>query len=909
MHLRRVLSLALGLVVVLCSLARAADTGSVSGGVFTPDGTGVADATVKISGERLPGGRTARTDASGMYNFQLLLPGRYTVEVDAPGIGQTSRAVIVEVDKNTQVDLMPGVTLKEELTVSAAAPTVDMQSTEVNFNYKSDTIAALPLERTYAGLFQLIPGVADNNSFAPNGGGSRQDNTYLVDGVNVTNPGFGYLSTEMNEFDIVEFNVKRAGISAEFGRSSGFVTNAVTRSGTNQLSGGIRFEAIPLSFVASPKSKSIQNTSDRYVTSLGFGGPILLNRLFWYGSAQVVRQTTADRRNNFGDLPDRKESVSELFGKITAAPSNEHFFNASYRRRPQETRFANIGVNDSPALGTHTKGTNRVATASWNWFPNSKTTFEVKYLRLDEPNETVAVTDLGFQPAFTVNNLAAMGSYFDPVANQTVGGASQRFSTQNYNRNEVRATVSRFADFAKASHHLKAGFTWEDTTEDLTRLSNGWGSISLVQNNTQVQARYYPTQPSQLSKGRTYSLFVQDDLTITPRLVVNAGLLVTRDEFAQQLDSKNTFLTFGFGKELQPRLGANYNLRKGKNDKIYGNYGRYYNLDQKSGARSMAPKNLYQNDALFDRATGALLSDSPLSNATGKVIDPGVKPPYFDEYMIGYATPLPATWSLDVFFMYRNGGQFIEDVPRVLPTSSFWYTNIDAERKYRALTMELNRPLANRWSLNLSYALSKMYGNFELDGTGSTGIGNDGTQYNTSSFLQDGPGIFVQDPYRYGPLNQDRTHVFKALGTYAVTSRVQLGANLRVQSGTPWAAMGRDWYGGYRRFLEPAGTRRNDTWANVDVLAAYRLPFAEKYNILLEARVLNLFNTQTALFRDLRQYLDGRIREFSATPTPGCFECYTDLMIQGTTQPNPRFGEPTEYADPRRLLLSAKFNF
>ena len=95
--------------------------------------------------------------------------------------------------------------LQESVAVTAATPRVDLRSTEVNFNFSKELIESLPLQRTYAGLFQLVPGVAENNSFAPNGGGSRQDNTYLLDGVNITNPGFGYLSTEVNEFDIQEF--------------------------------------------------------------------------------------------------------------------------------------------------------------------------------------------------------------------------------------------------------------------------------------------------------------------------------------------------------------------------------------------------------------------------------------------------------------------------------------------------------------------------------------------------------------------------------------------------------------------------------------------------------------------------------------------------------------------------------
>src|SRR5207302_1685820 len=109
----------------------------------------------------------------------------------------------------------------------------------------------LPLDRTYRGLFQLSPGVADNRSpVGPTAGGSRQDNTYLIDGANITSPSFGYLSTEVNQLDIAEVNVKRAGVNAEFGRTSGMVVNAVSRSGSNRLSGIGRFDWLTKQLVA-----------------------------------------------------------------------------------------------------------------------------------------------------------------------------------------------------------------------------------------------------------------------------------------------------------------------------------------------------------------------------------------------------------------------------------------------------------------------------------------------------------------------------------------------------------------------------------------------------------------------------------------------------------------------------------
>src|SRR4029078_7056445 len=101
-----------------------------------------------------------------------------------------------------------------------------------------------------------------------------------------------------------------------------------------------------------------------------------------------------------------------------------------------------------------------------------------------------------------------------------------------------------------------------------------------------------------------------------------------------------------------------------------------------------------------------------------------------------------------------------------------------------AFTIDVRRQLADRWMSDVSYTWSRFEGNYDLDYAAVA-------VFNTSSFLQDGPGTNVEDPNRFGPLFEDRPHVFKAFGSYAVTSRVTMSSYLRVQSGTPWAASGR----------------------------------------------------------------------------------------------------------------------
>ena len=206
---------------------------------------------------------------------------------------------------------------------------------------------------------------------------------------------------------------------------------------------------------------------------------------------------------------------------------------------------------------------------------------------------------------------------------------------------------------------LKAGVGYEFAEEELDRVANGWGAIAPVNVNgvPALRARYYTPQPPQFGQGDTYSLFVQDNVTVSNRLSVNAGVLLNRDAFAQRVDRQRrlpaddraerrrrastsrtatrcTFLRFGFGDEMQPRLGVSYQLRKGKGDKVYGDWGRYYNMDQKSSGRSLAPSRIFQTQTVFD-LSGAVLSSGPLASTTGKLIDPAIEPIYTDEVVLG----------------------------------------------------------------------------------------------------------------------------------------------------------------------------------------------------------------------------------------------------------------------------------
>ncbi len=935
------LFVALAVLAIAVARVHAADTGSVSGAVFDSTGQPIAETSVTISGNRPPVRRTVLTDANGRYLFEYLLPGEYVLDFERTGVGVTRRAAVIEVGRDTQVDVVLGLAVQEELTVRAALPLVDVRSTEVSFNYGADTLNGLPLERTYHGLFQLIPGVADNRSpVGPAAGGSRQDNSYLIDGANIGNPGFGHLSTDVNELDIAEVNLKRAGVSAEFGRTAGTVVNAVSRSGTNDVRGIARFDWLPQAFVGGydlpsdllaagvrPGAFRDPLLSADTAAAIGIGGPIQRDRLFFYGSARYFRRTKWDRSNKVGAaLPDEVRSGPEFYGKANAALSPNHQLTGSYRHRPGHVENSALTSDFAPGVAVNADNGSRVATAQWTSFLTAQSALDVKYLHYTEHNEDVPVRDLGYLPPFDPARLSEMGQYTDPAQANLIVGANQQTNIQNYRRNELRGTYTQLFRAGRSSHALKAGAAFEAGEEKFNRVANGWGSIVTITQNgvPALRARYYTPQAPQLGRGRTYSLFAQDEMT-TGRLTVNAGVLLNRDEFAQHLEGSGgcpaalvlsggaavyesdgdtcTFLRFGFGDEVQPRVGLSYQLRAGKGDKAYANWGRYYNMDQKSSGRSLAPNRIFQTQTIFD-LDGHVLATAPLASTTGKLIDPALEPIYTDEFLVGYATPLGDAFSLDVFFMSRDMKNFIEDVPSRLNGTSpdsgpFVAANLpcrafaacqgaDARRTYRAFTVDARRRLTDGLMTDVSYTWSRFEGNFDLDYS-IVAI------FNTSSFIQDAPGANVEDPNRFGPLFEDRPHVIKVFTSYAATPALSLAGYLRVQSGTPWAARGRDWAGAVLNYLEPAGTHRNPTWTNLDLMASYRVPL-DRIRLSLEARVMNVFDSQTRLATDAQQFLDLR-----TTPQPPYFAPYQ--------QPNPLFGTGNAFAPPRRLSLAATFDF
>jgi len=884
----------------------------VSGTVKSDAGAPVAGVLVKISGEFLPGGRTFTTAADGAFRFLSLIPGRYVIEATAPEWAslQDKYELTIGLGKTTQVPIVVVTVGKEtrDITVRAPSPDIDLKSTQVSANWEKATVEKLPLGRSYSSLFQLAPGVADNRDFAPNAGGNKQDNVFLFDGSNITNPFFGTLGANFSEMDIAEFSITRGGISAEFGRSAGMVTNAITKSGSNAFSGSIRFVAEPAGFTAPSADPTLVTKVNQYNPALSFGGPVIKDKLWFYVSANLPRSTTTGRINNLGAVPDARSTNNELFFKLSANPSPNHLIVASIRNDDYRNANGGVGVNDHPNVSITGEGLNRIFFLSWSWTISRNTFFEAKYDHVNTDYKSVPDTDLGYQPTFDPLRLDRMG-YFQTSAAYILGGATasgqyvgaaSEYNTQNFFRDELKLVLTQYASVLGTSHMIKAGFAFDDGGEYLDRKANGWGSIIAYTalsasidplRRPGFRARYYPDQAAQDSRGRTYSIFIQDQVSVGERWTFTLGLLANRDEFSvQTAGERKTFLTFDFGQEIQPRLGVVFIPSLKLGDKLYANYGRYNNMDNRSLARAAAPLRVYRSDAYF-LTDGTLLSDTPQASETGKVILPDLKPTATDEVVVGYSRPLFKDWTLELWGQYRNVSHVIEDYPtvnRLTSPSTYVYGNLDgdlynvngdviasgvvAKREYTAFSLELKKRWSNRWALTAMYTWSKLYGNWDLDYSPGTSL------FYASSYIEDAPGLYIEDPLRTGYMSGDRTHIFKLFGSWEFLPKLTAGAYLRAQSGRPWEARVRDYYGNYYMYLEPAGTNRLKTWVNLDLQVTYAVPLGGRFQGIIEARVMNALDTQTVMSIDVRS-------------------------------DQPSFRQATSYASPRKFAVTFYINF
>ena len=289
---------------------------TLSGTVTDQSGAVVPKAGISIKNIATGVTRDSTSDPAGFYSVPNLLPGAYEITATASGFATEVRTgITLTVGTQQVLNLTMRVgQVSEKVQVTGEAPTVQLATSSLSAVVNSTTVRELPLNgRSWTDLATLQPGVASiqtQPTFAtgPDRGdrgfgaqitvaGARpQENNYRLDGVSISDYANGapgsVLGGDLGVDAIQEFSVLTSNYSAEYGRTSGGVVNAITRSGTNQFHGGA-YEFLRNSALDARNFFDGATIPPFRRNQFGaeVGGPIRKDKLFVFGDYEGVRQS------------------------------------------------------------------------------------------------------------------------------------------------------------------------------------------------------------------------------------------------------------------------------------------------------------------------------------------------------------------------------------------------------------------------------------------------------------------------------------------------------------------------------------------------------------------------------------------------------------------------------------------
>jgi hypothetical protein len=326
-------------------------TGNIEITVKDPTGSVVPNASVTVESSRSAGSssttgfrRTVTTDDTGFQRILQVPPGTYRVTVAAANgfAEKTLDNIDVVLGKATPVTVdlsITGTAATVDVTAGSESP-IDVSDSKIQTNISQKDAELLPKGTNFSSVLKISPATRPeplSGGFQIDGA-SGSENTFIVDGAEVTNPVDGALNTNNNlPFQLVqEVQIKSSGFEAEYGGATGGVINVVTRGGGNDFRGefGAQFRVNRLQPVSRPilyLGDELEYVQPSREPGLGFfptatlGGPILKDRVWFFGSytPQII---TRDRTILYREIPDPSGMGQRASQTYRSTQRNEYIF-------------------------------------------------------------------------------------------------------------------------------------------------------------------------------------------------------------------------------------------------------------------------------------------------------------------------------------------------------------------------------------------------------------------------------------------------------------------------------------------------------------------------------------------------------------------------------------------------------
>ncbi|MCX4241616.1 TonB-dependent receptor [Paraliomyxa miuraensis] len=324
-------------------------------------GDPIAEASVSVTSENLQGEQAVVTDSSGIFRLPNLPPGEYTIEIVRDGYEVVSRAgVLLQANATVRIDtrLRP-VDTATTRTLVVPSPTVDVGSTSTGMNISTEFSRRVPVaqpagkggaNRSFEAVAEATPGARNDLYGTSVAGTTSPENNFVVDGISVNDPAFGINGTALSVEFLTQVDVESGGFMPEYGRATGGILNAVTKSGGNELHGSVWGFYTPgqlegrRKIVEREGSAVIAEPSLGWIGDAGFdiGGPIIKDRLWFYGGFQAARSVYNLDTSWYRTLVD-PDTAEVLTDDVTGFALTERIPGTFVHRKAQSTSIQVVG--------------------------------------------------------------------------------------------------------------------------------------------------------------------------------------------------------------------------------------------------------------------------------------------------------------------------------------------------------------------------------------------------------------------------------------------------------------------------------------------------------------------------------------------------------------------------------------
>jgi hypothetical protein len=784
---RVALAAAVWLMLGSASAGQGVQTGTIHGTVTDQQNLTMPGVAVTVTSPALLGDREAVSNGVGRYTLSALPAGEYHIRFELAGFTPVTRAVTVPLGLAVEQDasLRAGGFI-ETTRVVAAAP-APITTSVVGANFTHAEIDALATPRSLQGIAQLSPAVNENspsiNQVVINGAFAF-DNIFMINGVDINDNLRAQPQNLFVEDAIQETQVLTSGISAEYGRFTGGVINAVTKSGGNTFSGSYRLNLVnPAWTVRTPIETSNRLDKVSGIHEATLGGPIVQNRVWFFGAG---RYENSDASNTLPvTLTRYTQTTSNKRGeiKVTGAPVPNHVLQGGYLNNSTTT------TNGSGALSflVDPQSLDVVSLPNSSSFMNYRGVRGSHLLLQAQYSQREWMTGGGGTSTNIVDSpffAATLGPY---VFNAPYFDASDQ---EMRNNRQLTGSATSYWDKA-GSHELKTGYEWfrsqrggggsqsptsyvfsSDFALDAADrpLLDATGRLvpTFVPGVSGVD--FIPATRGAVLNVDTNSFYVQDHWVINNRWSADLGMRY------EHVKAESTGGIVGVNNHrIVPRLAVVHDVLGNGRHLIHATYGVYsgrYNEQQigKNSPVVSAPDlfMVYQGPAGQGRdfTPGFDLANYPIAPGNAFVAVPpsssvfmarALKSPIVQEFTTSYGTG-GTRGSAEATYVFRRTSGMIEDFQTASTgTTSVVLEGIDAgvttntllansdlaRRQYQGLVFQSQYRIRNGWRVDGHYTVQLQNdGNYEGETNGVPGatskIGNYPEAFDAARFFPEG---------------------------------------------------------------------------------------------------------------------------------------------------------------------------